>query len=94
MSDNRCQRVDCPHVGIWYPLILLAHSSAPDRQATMCIDVRICDEHKRGTSLDDLVSDEQWPQLVRTFIDAGKAAPTRELTVLRWTRNPGLPREH
>jgi hypothetical protein len=88
-----CARKNCPNKGIWYPLLLLAHKSAPGQQATMCIDMMVCSEHKADMDLDALVTDTGWADICAGFRSAGKMAPTRGLTQLDWTKEaPDLPK--
>lgn len=83
MDGLPCARVGCPEAGAWIPvLVLSAGYGAPARGAIGALVV--CQAHRDATTVDELMTDAGWAQIVDAFLAIGRAAPIRKLTKLDW----------
>ena len=83
MGEFPCARAGCPEAGTWIPvLVLSAGYGAPARGAIGALAV--CQAHRDATTVDELVTDAGWAQIVSAFLVIGRAAPIRTLTKLDW----------
>jgi hypothetical protein len=77
---------DCKEKGIWFPVIVLVHKTAPEAQVPSELNLPLCEKHKDSSKLEDFFTPDFWALIVRSFAQLGKATPTRELTHLSWTK--------
>ena len=86
---RRCHMIGCLGVGNWTPVI----SVSPDKLQWGHLPLRlllVCDHHKDIIGLDDLLykpigdGRSAWEVVVSAFTRAGKDAPLKEFTQLRW----------
>jgi uncharacterized Fe-S center protein len=47
-------------------------------------DLSLCERHMGEAHLTDFISPSSWDKIVRYMREAGKIAPKRHLTTLRW----------
>ena len=81
-----CGRQHCERVGVWVPvLVMWAKSAKPHSPARGTINTLLCDEHKVKSHVTDFVDDDSWNNIVDSFVDAGLAAPDRQLLQLEFT---------
>lgn len=79
----KCDRVGCENEGRWYP-VLIMRPFASSTPARGLIPLPTCDGCKPKVTVDDLVTDENWPILTAGFRLARKLMPKRSLTRLAW----------
>jgi hypothetical protein len=79
-----CTRPSCGKRGIWRPeLALRSTAKGPETLASFS-DIILCEEHKETTHLPQLLSDTGWERIARHLREAGKPAPRKHLTILRY----------
>ena len=79
-----CTHQRCPGLGVWRPLLEMRTSvKSPPRSATFA-DMTLCERHKDEAKLADFISLSSWDKIVRFLREAGKPAPKRNLTTLRF----------
>jgi hypothetical protein len=59
-------------------------ASYSDVTAHAIIGLVVCDQHKQDTKLEDVLSDEGWEVICKSFAAQGKAIPERRKTKLEW----------
>lgn len=86
MTDTpRCDRIDCIAEARWMPVLRLRVRKGGPAVAAQ-IGLRICDEHRRTSTLDDVMGDAGWKQLVDNITAQGLVAPKREHTELTFEK--------
>lgn len=79
-----CTHPKCPGRGVWRPLLeMRATTKDIPRKATFA-DLVLCEKHKDQAKLSDFISTSTWDKIVRFVREAGKPAPKRNLTILRF----------
>lgn len=80
-EPSRCAR--CVRPGVWRPVLLL-RSWPESPPARMEIGLVLCATCQRACTVDDVMSDEGWAQIVRAFVGFHKQPPDRDLVELTW----------
>jgi hypothetical protein len=83
-----CYLAACDTLGIWQPILNLKSRSNGAITTLRFKTIRVCDEHKKESTVDSFLSDEGFDKLVRHLRDAGKTIPLHRLTNLSWERAP------
>ena len=83
-----CYLDPCPNPGIWQPILELRSRSSGAMTPLRFKTIRVCDEHKKISTVDSFLSDEAFDQLSRRLRDAGKSIPVRKLITLTWENDP------
>ena len=79
-----CTREKCPGRACWRPLLEMRVSvKSPTVKATFS-QLQLCENHKDEAKLTDFISGSSWDKIVRYMREAGKPAPKRHLTTLRY----------
>jgi hypothetical protein len=79
-------KAECTGVGRWRIVLLLFapmdyKDAPPARGETSLI---VCDAHKEVTTVDDILTDESWAKIERSFAAIGRVMPVRERTRLEF----------
>lgn len=81
LEPSKCAR--CVRRGVWRPVLLLR--PWPEASAARVeIGMSLCATCQRTMTVDDLLSDDGWSQIVQTFVGFHKTPPCRELVELTW----------
>ena len=83
-----CYLADCTAPGIWQPILNLKPRSNGEVTPLRFKTIRVCDEHRRVSTVDSFLSHEGYDKLSRHMRDAGKPAPQQRLTTLSWEKDP------
>ena len=79
-----CTRPECPGRAVWRPVLdSRASPKSPPVKITFT-KLALCEACKDGSKLATLLSPSSWDKIVRHFREAGKPAPKRHLTNLRF----------
>ena len=83
-----CYLAPCDTPGIWQPILNLKSRSNGTVTTLRFKTIRVCDEHKKESTVDSFLSDEGFTKLAHHMRDAGKTVPQRKLITLSWERMP------
>ena len=79
-----CTRANCPGRLVWRPLLEMRTSVKAAPVKATFIKLGLCELHKDAARLTDFLSGSSWDKIVRYMREAGKPAPKRNLTTLRF----------
>ena len=79
-----CTHKGCPGTGVWQPLLEMRVSVKSDPLPATFVDIVLCERHKDEAKLSDFIGTSSWDKIVRYMREAGKPAPKRNLTTLRF----------
>lgn len=90
MAESKCARKGCENGGGWRP-VLIFHApiylrTREYRPVEATLGIEVCEEHMKTGTAEDFISDEGWEQIVGALGRAGKVAPRRELSEIRFIR--------
>jgi hypothetical protein len=80
-----CHTPGCFGVAIWEPSFEL-HSRNQTDPIWAPLEVRYCEACKKEATLDALLPDSVWSQILEQMSEAGEERPVRWLTKLNWNR--------
>jgi hypothetical protein len=81
----KCTHDDkCPGRAVWRPLLETRPSVKSPVTPAKFTNLIFCEAHKDGARLADFISNSTWDKIVRYMREAGKPAPMRSLTTLRF----------
>lgn len=86
--SNLCDARECPNMATWRPGFRFWAKGAPHHDETAAearLGLKCCDEHKAKLTVEDLVGDAGWQQIVDSFAARGKAEPDRDSVELTFT---------
>jgi len=83
-----CDRTDCYNQGRWMPVLQLRPKGYHGEPAQAAMALRICDQCKVKLKAKDFISDAGWIQMCAPFVAAGRPAPSRKLTTIKWQKIP------
>lgn len=83
MPTPSCQRLNCSNPGRWMPILFFWFDLKHPPARAAC-SLRICDEHKASSTVEDFLTDDGWEQIVNGFKKQGLKTPDRSLTKLDW----------
>jgi hypothetical protein len=83
-----CYLDPCTNPGIWQPILNLKSRSNGEITLLRFKTIRVCDGHKKDSTVNSFLSDEGFDQLSRRLRDAGKSIPIRKLITLAWEKDP------
>lgn len=86
-----CARSDCQATATATPVLILhpfalelMRADLDPEPATMHLELPVCPEHQAVTSVDDLVTDDGWTDILQAFRSVGRVDPDRASLKLRW----------
>jgi hypothetical protein len=79
-----CSRPNCPGTAIWRPLLCMRVSVKSPEVIGRMTKLAYCEMHKDELHLKDFLSESSWDKIMRHMREAGKPAPKRNLTTLRY----------
>ena len=79
-----CTRPNCPGRLVWRPLLEMRTSVKASPVMGTFTELGLCEQHKDAARLSDFLSESSWDKIVRYMREAGKPAPKRNLTTLRF----------
>ena len=79
-----CTMPSCPGRAVWRPIFAMRASAKSPEVLARLTSLALCEQHKDMARLDSLLSSSSWDKIVRHMREAGKPAPKRNLTVLRF----------
>ena len=79
-----CTRANCPGRLVWRPLLEMRTSIKATPVKGTFVNLGLCEQHKDAARLKDFLSESSWDKIVRFMREAGKPAPKRNLTTLRF----------
>jgi hypothetical protein len=77
-----CSR--CPSHAVWQPVLGLRVSPTAKEIPARFAKLGLCEMHKDMARLGDFLSGSSWDRIARFMREAGKPAPKRNLTILRF----------
>ena len=80
----KCTRANCPGRLVWRPLLEMKVSVKSPPVRAIFTQLGLCEQHKDAARLTDFLSGSSWDKIVRYMREAGKPAPRRNLTTLRF----------
>ena len=83
-----CHLADCTAPGIWQPILNLRSRAGGAITPLRFRTIRVCDEHRKVSTVDSFLSSEGYDKLSRHMRDAGKPVPQHRLTTLSWEKEP------
>ena len=85
-----CAYADCYHDAHWNPILVLhthPRFHGPDYTPTYArTSFGVCDGHRREISVDTILQDDAWTNIVRDFERAGQRRPSRAHVDLTFDR--------
>lgn len=75
---------NCPGRAVWRPIFAMRASAKSPEVFARLTSLALCEQHKDMVKLADLLSSSSWDKIARHMREAGKPAPKRNLTTLRF----------
>jgi hypothetical protein len=79
-----CTHPHCSGHAVWRPLLSMRTSTKSPEVIGRLGELALCEPHKDTARLQNYLSESSWDKISRYMREAGKPAPKRNLTTLRF----------